>query len=87
LSLDHLAKQTLGRGKTAEGLQAITWFNEGNWADLEKYCRADVEITRDLFLFGLKYRYLLFERKGVILKLPVDWTPRLPEEVVKELII
>jgi DEAD/DEAH box helicase domain-containing protein len=86
LSLDHLAKQTLGRGKTAEGLQAITWFLEGNWADLEKYCRADVEITRDLFLFGLKYRYLLFERKGVILKLPVDWAPRLPEEVGKQLI-
>lgn len=85
LSLDHLAQQTLGRGKTAEGLQAITWFREGNWNDLEKYCRSDVEITRDLLLFALRYNYLLFERKGVMLKLPVEWGARFPADVVRQL--
>lgn len=79
LSLEHLARQTLGRGKTAEGLQAITWFEEGNWEQLEAYCRADVEITRDLFFFGLKYDYLLFERRGQILKAPVNWRTKFPD--------
>lgn len=85
ISLDHLAHQTLGRGKTAEGLQAIAWFRDGNWRDLEEYCRADVEITRDLLLFGLRYRYVLFERRGVMLKHPVDWGGRLPPEVASVL--
>jgi len=38
------------------------------------YCRMDVEITRDLYLFGLKNRYLLFRNKaGERLRIPVYW--------------
>jgi DEAD/DEAH box helicase domain-containing protein len=81
LSLDHLGQATLGRGKSADGLQAITWFQEGQWDLLEKYCRADVELTRDLFWFGLKFQYLLFERQGVILKIPATWHTRFPHLV------
>ncbi|MEW6516383.1 MAG: DEAD/DEAH box helicase [candidate division FCPU426 bacterium] len=79
LSLEHLGRATLNQGKTAEGLQAIAWFREGRWDLLEQYCRADVELTRNLFFFGLKYGYLLFERQGVILKIPVTWQERLPQ--------
>ncbi len=79
LSLDHLAQHTLGRGKTAEGLQAITWFQQENWKDLEAYCQADVEITRDLFWFGHQYNYVLYERQGQILKLPVTWAAAFPQ--------
>jgi DEAD/DEAH box helicase domain-containing protein len=79
LSLDHLAQHTLGRGKTAEGLQAIAWFQQGNWTDLESYCRADVEITRDLFWFGHQFNYVLYERQGQILKLPVAWGASFPK--------
>ncbi|MCD4812661.1 DEAD/DEAH box helicase [bacterium] len=82
LSLDHLATHTLGRGKTAEGLQAITWFENGKWAELEAYCQADVAVTRDLFYFGIKFGYLLYERRGEMLKVPVDWHDRFPEILV-----
>jgi len=78
LSLDHLAQHTLGRGKAADGLQAVQWFREGQWQELETYCRRDVEITRDLLFFGMQYGYVLFERRGQILKLPVAWQARLP---------
>ena len=38
------------------------------------YCKKDVEITKDLFLFGLANGYLLFETKaGQLVRLPVEW--------------
>ena len=41
---------------------------------LTDYCRRDVVITRDLFLFGLRQRYLLFCNKaGAEVRLPVDF--------------
>jgi DEAD/DEAH box helicase domain-containing protein len=37
-----------------------------------------VEITRDLFLFGLRERYLLFRNKaGSVVRLPVDFQRRI----------
>ena len=74
LSLDHLAKETLGRGKTADGLQALKWWREGRLQKILDYCRMDVEITRDLYLYGVKHRCLLFRSKeGERLRIPVEW--------------
>ena len=43
-------------------------------AKLTAYCRQDVAITRDLFLFGLRQRYLLFRNKaGKEVRLAVDF--------------
>ncbi|MBI3092012.1 MAG: DEAD/DEAH box helicase [Candidatus Tectomicrobia bacterium] len=77
LSLNHLAEKTLGDAKTAEGLQAITWFRDGAWEELEAYCRHDVELTHRLFRFGLEQGYLLYETKaGHLVRLPLDWDLR-----------
>jgi DEAD/DEAH box helicase domain-containing protein len=74
LSLDHLSRTTLGVGKEADGLQSLQWFKEGRLDLVEKYCRRDVEITRNLFQFGQANGYLLFQQKnGHVLRLPVDW--------------
>jgi len=74
LSLNHLAKITLGKSKSADGLQALTWWKEGRVQDILKYCRQDVEITRDLLLFGIENEYLLFKNKqGNIVRIPVGW--------------
>ncbi len=74
LSLDHLAGATLGAAKTADGLTALRWWKEGRLAEIIDYCRADVEITRDLYRFGREHRYLLFRTKdGSIVRLPVGW--------------
>jgi len=74
LSLDHLAKFTLGTQKSGHGLEAIRWFREGKMDLLEKYCREDVRITRDLYRFGLENGYLLYKRKNrAVARIPVDW--------------
>ncbi len=72
LSLDGLAGPTLGSAKTANGLQALKWWREGRIREIIDYCRADVEITRDLFLFGRENGYLLFVNKaGAKVRVPV----------------
>jgi DEAD/DEAH box helicase domain-containing protein len=74
LPLQHLAEMTLGKKKSADGLQALRWWKEGRIKEIVDYCRMDVEITRDLFLFGVKSGYLLFRNKsGKTVRIPVDW--------------
>lgn len=74
LSLDHLATHTLNLCKSGNGLQALAWFKEGNFDKIIEYCKKDVEITRDLFLYGLKNHYFLFKNKaGFLVRLPARW--------------
>ncbi|MFH1244245.1 MAG: ribonuclease H-like domain-containing protein [bacterium] len=63
VKLDALAKETLGVQKGGSGLDAITYFHEGNWSKLTKYCLQDVMITRDLYLYGQKEGKLKFKNK------------------------
>ncbi len=75
LSLDRLAEHTLGVKKSASGLQALQWYKEGKIDEIASYCRKDVKITRDIFLFGLENSYLLFKNKaGSIVRLPVNFS-------------
>jgi DEAD/DEAH box helicase domain-containing protein len=74
LSLNHLAEFTLGTQKSGSGLEAAQWFREGKWDLLEHYCRDDVRITRDLYLFGLENGYLLYKKKnGDVTRVRVKW--------------
>ena len=74
LSLDRLAEKTLEIKKDGDGLQALRWFRQGKMEKLAAYCQKDVEITKNLFLFGLRQRYLPFQNKaGREVRLPVDF--------------
>lgn len=75
LGLDHLASATLGAGKTADGLQSLEWVRAGRFDLVEDYCRHDVEILRDLYLFGRREGHVCYldRRKRTQLKCPVDW--------------
>jgi DEAD/DEAH box helicase domain-containing protein len=75
LGLDHLALETLKKPKSADGLQALEWFKKGEMDKLTDYCRQDVEITRDLFEFGLKNGHLIYRTKqdNQRVMLRVDW--------------
>ncbi len=74
LKLDTLARATLGVQKLADGLQSLVWWKEGRLDLIEQYCRQDVEITRDLFFFGLENGYLLYERKDFgVVRIPMRW--------------
>ena len=74
LSLDHLATQTLGAGKTADGLQALQWWQEGRILEVIQYCRGDVKITRELYRYGRNNGYLIYkDRDQNKLRIPVAW--------------
>ena len=74
LSLAHLTHVTLGAEKTADGLQALRWWQQGRIRDIIDYCKQDVKITRDLYLFGKEHGYLLFENKNKnIARIQVNW--------------
>ncbi len=75
LGLDHLATETLNRGKTANGLQAVEWFRQGEIKKLTKYCSQDVNVTRGLFQYGLENGHLIYREKrdNRRVRLLVDW--------------
>ncbi len=63
VKLDSIAKETLGIQKGGSGLDAITYYHEGNWDKLIKYCLEDVMITRDLYFYVLEHGELKFKNK------------------------
>ncbi|HET9766438.1 MAG TPA: hypothetical protein VFS60_06305, partial [Thermoanaerobaculia bacterium] len=74
LRLDHLARETLGNGKSADGLQSLAWVREGRLDLVEAYCRHDVEVLRDLYLFGRREGYVVWrDRDERRMRLPVRW--------------
>lgn len=64
--LNDLAQATLGRSKSGIGTDAVEWWRQGDKDKVIAYCRDDVEITRDLFLYGLRHGSLKYPRYGQI---------------------
>ena len=74
LSLNHLAENTLNAAKSADGLVSLQWYKEGKIDKIIEYCKQDVAITRDLFLYGESHGYVKYStRSGVAKDLKVDW--------------
>ncbi|MFH1215872.1 MAG: DEAD/DEAH box helicase [Pseudomonadota bacterium] len=74
LSLERLAEKTLNIQKSGSGLLALQWYKEGRIDKIIDYCRKDVEITRDLLLFGVENGYLLFQNKaGHTVRCPLEF--------------
>lgn len=80
VSLDQLAYTNLKQNKTGHGLDAITFYNEGRFDELEKYCLQDVKLTRDLYDLGKKQGYLLVptDHGANIIKVQFNWKDRVP---------
>lgn len=84
VKLDNIAKATLGHQKIADGLQAVEWWRKGE-AEPDKrdyyinkiaeYCQKDVEITRDVFTYGMKNGHIKIARaEGEPATFNVQWT-------------
>jgi DEAD/DEAH box helicase domain-containing protein len=66
LSLNAIATETLGHGKSDSGLNAVYYWQEHSQESLEKlkkYCEMDVLVTRDIYDFGLKNKQLKYKDK------------------------
>ena len=80
LKLEDIAQATLGVGKTADGLDAIRWWQEhkktGEFEPLRKiaeYCAYDVKVTRFVHEYGMKHGHIKYEDAGKMIELPVQW--------------
>jgi DEAD/DEAH box helicase domain-containing protein len=74
VKLDNIASATLGAGKSADGLMALKWWKEGRLDLITEYCRQDVAVTRDVYLFGREHGHIFFTNKASQkVKLPVEW--------------
>ncbi len=61
LKLDNIAEATLGRTKTADGMQAVRWWKEGKIDLIIQYCIEDVRITKDVYEYAKKNRSLKYK--------------------------
>jgi DEAD/DEAH box helicase domain-containing protein len=74
VSLDSVARATLGMEKTADGVQSVAWFRAGELDKVAEYCKADVDITRRIFEFGRDNGYIYYlSRLGSKQKVLVNW--------------
>ena len=62
VSLNALAKTTLGASKLGSGLDALEYYRAGDWTRLERYCLEDVKLTRDLYEYARKNGHLLYQK-------------------------
>jgi hypothetical protein len=81
LKLDSVATASLGTGKTADGLDALRWWQEhkktGEFAPLRKiaeYCAFDVKVTKCVHEYAIEHGLLKYDDKsGRTAEVAVDW--------------
>lgn len=61
IGLDALAQETLGIGKTGDGMDALRWWKEGKLAQIAEYCCYDVKVTRLLHEYGVAYGKVFYK--------------------------
>jgi len=72
--LDSVASATLGETKIADGMQALEWWQLGEVDRIIEYCQEDVRVTRDLYDFGKRHRWVQVARfGGSPRRVEVDW--------------
>ena len=74
IKLDDIATVTLGTGKTADGLDAIRWWREGNIMQIAEYCCFDVKVTKMVHEYGVANGHVKFkDRFGREQSVQVSW--------------
>lgn len=74
--LDDIAKATLQKQKSANGLQAHKWYEEGKIDEIKKYCEQDVLVTKEIYEFGKKNKILYYPTlTGGVLPIVVNFDP------------
>lgn len=70
--LDNIAEATLGERKSGNGLEAITWWKNGEIEKVKKYCIQDVKVTKGIYDFARKYGKLKYKDLGEVREIPLD---------------
>ncbi|HPI67077.1 MAG TPA: ribonuclease H-like domain-containing protein [bacterium] len=73
IRLEDVAQGTLGQGKSGSGLDAIAMWQAGQIEELKNYCLKDVEVTKDIYEYGLKNKHIKFKSSWQTYEIPVSW--------------
>jgi len=73
VGLGHVARETLGVDKSADGLVSLEWVRQGRLDLVEDYCRRDVELLRDVYLHGRREGHVVVATKAGRIRVEVDW--------------
>lgn len=75
IKLDAVAAATLGTGKTADGLDALKWWQQGEVAKIAEYCCYDVKVTKCVYEYGAQHGHVKYhDRNGREQIAKVDWS-------------
>lgn len=72
LKLDSVAGATLGENKSANGLQSIRWWQDGEIQKVCDYCVQDVKVTKGIYDYALKHGKLKYKDLGKIRDIIID---------------
>lgn len=83
LRLDDIASATLGKNKSASGLEAIEWWKNGEIDKIRDYCEQDVRVTKEIYDYALANSSLKYKDLNDIKEFPIN-TSRWEEKEEKE---
>jgi len=72
MKLDQVAEGSLGEKKSGHGLEAITWWRNGEIEKIRKYCIDDVRITKNVYDYARTHKKLKYAEGGSIHEFPID---------------
>ena len=84
IRLDSIARPTLRTGKSADGLQALTWYKEGRIDLIIEYCKQDVDVTRMVFEYAIENGHLQYDSRSGIKTVQLDWQIQPPEKAAAQ---
>lgn len=72
IKLDTVAEATLGKNKTGHGLEAVTWWRNGEKQKVIDYCTEDVKITKEVYEYAIKNNILKYKEGKDIKTIKLD---------------
>ena len=72
LRLDSVAEATLGTKKIGNGLQAIEWWQRGEFDKVREYCLMDVRITKEIYDHARKHGFIKYKDFGATKEIKLD---------------
>lgn len=84
LALNDILAATLNKKKSGHGLDAITFYREGQLEKLKKYCLDDVALTREIFEHGSREKKIHYLDSSGKMTINVDWEKYLKDQGEKK---
>lgn len=72
IGLSAVASATLGKKKSADGIQANVWWRKGEKQKVADYCLDDVRLTKELYDFARAHGFVKYRDGKTIQELPLD---------------